>query len=251
MGVAGAVCTIAVVDLEAACALYGRDDLPQPLGRSRPVGSVWLLSREPVRERLGDGDLRDVRNWVEALARAEATVACRVSFSDEGGPDFRLHGLRAGESSFVAVQRRDDEGVDVVDIHRVTSYALAGVIAESVGLVGPGRHVRVAVSGGGDRLPPAPAAVDEYDDFGFLIPSAEPGDAALSVVDARDVAAIGTVRTWQDRHRHWGDDANSHVLQWIRVAEDGDYLYAPGGVGYAEPLDVELLRTCVEELIGG
>ncbi|WP_234799952.1 hypothetical protein [Mycolicibacterium diernhoferi] len=149
------------------------------------------------------------------------------------------------------MQRRDDEGVDVVDIHRVTSYALAGVIAESVGLVGPGRHVRVAVSGGGDRLPPAPAAVDEYDDFGFLIPSAEPGDAALSVVDARDVAAIGTVRTWQDRHRHWGDDANSHVLQWIRVAEDGDYLYAPGGVGYAEPLDVELLRTCVEELIGG
>ncbi|SUA03161.1 Uncharacterised protein [Mycolicibacterium fortuitum] len=48
-----AVGTIAVVDLEAACELYGRDMLPYPLGRSRPVGSVWLLTREVGRSKIG------------------------------------------------------------------------------------------------------------------------------------------------------------------------------------------------------
>ena len=240
MGVAGAVCTIAVVDLEAACALYGRDALPPPLGRSRPVGSFWLLSRAPVHKRLGEGDLREVRSWVGDLVRADATVQCRVSFSDAGTADIRIHALRVGGSGFFAVQRRDGDGVDVVDIRRVAPYALGSVIAEAAGLVGAGCRVRVAVSGGGDLLPAPPAAVDEYDDFGFLVPSAEPRDAALSVVDTRVVVAIGTLST-----------SNTHVLQWIRIAEDGDYLYAPDGVGYAEPLDVGLLRTCIEDLVGG
>ncbi|MGK2869859.1 MAG: hypothetical protein ACSLFA_25065, partial [Mycobacterium sp.] len=80
MGVAGVLCTVAVVDLEAACALYGRDALPPPFGRSRPVGSVWLLSRDvaPIEERLHDGDLREARAWVEALVRAEVCMECRV-----------------------------------------------------------------------------------------------------------------------------------------------------------------------------
>ncbi len=240
MGVAGAVCTIAVVDLEAACALYGRDALPPPLGRSRPVGSFWLLSRAPVHKRLGEGDLREVRSWVGDLVRADATVQCRVRFADVGTAEIRMHALRAGGSGFVAVQRRDDEGVDVVDIRRVAPYALGSVIAEAAGLIGAGGRTRVVVTGEAHGLPVAPESVAEYDDFGFLIPSAEPRDAALSVVDGRDVAAVGTVLTSDD-----------HVLQWIQITEDGDYLYAPGAVGYAEPLDVDFLRTCIEDLVGG
>src|SRR5690606_16000573 len=44
----------AVVDLEAVCDHYGVSDLPSPLGRSRPVGSMWLLTRDlpPIDYRL-------------------------------------------------------------------------------------------------------------------------------------------------------------------------------------------------------
>lgn len=245
--------TVAVVDLEAACAHYGRDSLPYPLGRSRPVGSVWLLNRDVVaiEERLRDGDLRAARAWVEALVRADVCLDCRVSFSDAGTADLRVHGLRSGESGFVAVQRRDGDGVDVVDICAVSPYVLGSTLVESVGLVGAGARMRVAVTGGARDVPAAPESVAEYDDFGFLIPSAEPRDAALSVIDGDDVRAIGTIRMWREPDRHAGSDGKSSVLQWIQIADDGDYLYAPGGVGYAEPLDVQLLRTCVEEFLGG
>lgn len=250
---ANVVGTVAVVDLEAACALYGHDSLPSPLGRSRPVGSVWLLSRggAPIERRLDDGDLRDVRTWLASLAQAEVTVECRVRFSDVATPDIRVHGVRAAESGFVAVQRLDGDGVDVVDIHRVSPHALGAVFADAVGLAGAGSRLRIAVTGRGNELPAAPESIEQYDDFGFLIPSAEPRDTALDVVDGADVVAVATLQTWQNPDRHRGGDANSHVLQWIQVDDDGDYLYAPGGVGYAEPMDVELLRTGIEELIGG
>jgi hypothetical protein len=68
--------TVAVVDLEAACELYGRDMLPYPLGRSRPVGSVWLATRDVglIDDRLNGGDLHGIRAWVEALVRAMSAL---------------------------------------------------------------------------------------------------------------------------------------------------------------------------------
>ena len=239
------VSTVAVVDLEAACELYGRDMLPYPLGRSRPVGSVWLATRDVglIDDRLNGGDLHGVRAWVEALVRADICVGCRVSFLGDDTPDLRLHALRADESGFFAVQRRDRDGVDAVDIYEVSPQDLGEVVADSVGLVGAGSEVCVAVTGCGDRLP-APAELhDEYDDFGFLIPPAEPRDPALRIVDGRDVVSIGTVQSWRD------GDANHRFLQWVQVADDGDYLYAAGDAGYAEPLDTESLRACIESVI--
>lgn len=78
--------TVAVVDLEAACEQYGRDELPYPLGRTRPVGSVWLATRdvEPIDDRLEFGDLRGVRSWVEAwfelmfASNADRVIAMRT-----------------------------------------------------------------------------------------------------------------------------------------------------------------------------
>lgn len=232
--------TATVVDLEAACELYGRDMLPYPLGRSRPVGSVWLLTREvpPIEDRLNGGDLARIRAWVEAVVRADVCVGCRVSLSDDT-PDLRLHALRADELGFVAVQHRDSDGVDIVDIYAVLSPGSFGtVIADAVALVGPGSHPCLAVTGCGDRLPAPPEVDDEYDDFGFPIPHAEPRGPSVHVVDGRHVVAIGSLQSRCDQTRHW-----------VQIDDDGDYLYAPGDAGYAEPLDAEGLRTCVAELI--
>lgn len=188
--------TAAVVDLEAACALYGRESLPGPLGRSRPVGSVWLLSRDtgPIENRLNGGDLHAAREWVQAVLRTEASLACRVSFTDADTPDVRVHALRTGESGYVAVQRIAADGIDMVDIVEVAPHALGLAVAESVGLVGAGGRIRIAVTGGG-RLPAPPETVEEYDDFGFLIPSAEPRDTALQLIDGRELVAVGVVQS--------------------------------------------------------
>ncbi|KWX65985.1 hypothetical protein [Mycobacterium sp. NAZ190054] len=238
--------TVAVVDLESACELYGRDTLPYPLGRSRPVGSVWLATREvgPVDDRLDDGDLRGVRTWVEALVRADVCVECRVQYFDEDLPDLRLHATRAGDCGFVALQGRDPDGVDVVDIHAVSPDSLGVVIAEMAGLVGAGAYPRIAVTGGGDRIPKPPEALDEYDDRGLTITPAGPGEPAVSVVDGRDVAATGTVQA-----RHRGSDPEGEILQWVQVRGDGDYLYEAGETGCAEPLDAEMLSAFVGQLI--
>lgn len=241
--------TAAVVDLEAACELYGCDVLPYPLGRSRPVGSVWLATRDvkPIDDRLKDGDLRGVRAWVEALVRADVGVECRVSFRADT-PDLRLHGLLCGESGFVAVQRRDRDAVDVIDIYAVSPTALGAVVADSIGLVGAGAHARIAVAGHGALLPASSEALEEYDDFGFPIPHGGPREPAAHTVDERDVVATGTVQSRYDPARRWGFEPERRALRWIQ-AGDGDYLYAPGDAGYAEPLDAETLRECIDELI--
>ncbi len=230
--------TAAVVDLEAACELFGCETLPYPLGRSRPVGSVWLLTRDvgPIEDRLDGGDLRGLRTWVEAVARAEMWVGCRVSYRDDDIPDLRLNGVRTDEVAFIAVQRNHPEVVDIVDVYAVSSADLGAVVADSVGLVRAGVHPRIAVSGCGDRLPAPTELMDEYDNFGFPIPPAGP---SVRAVDGRDVEVIGTLESLCGPARHW-----------VRPDDDGDYLYVPGDAGFAEPLDAGTLRSYIDGLIG-
>lgn len=226
-----------MVDLEAACELYGRG-LPRPLGRSRPVGSVWLATRAvaPIEDRLHDGDLRSVRAWVAAVMRADVAIECSVHFFRDGGADLRVHGMRAGESSFVAVQTREADGIDVVDIHGMPPVALAAAVVDVIGLVGAGARPRIAVPGDGDQLPGATELRDEYDDLGFLIPRAEIRDP-VPVVDVADIVATGKVRV------------QGRSLQWVQIVDDGDYLYESGGTGYAEPMDAATLVSCLDGLI--
>lgn len=229
--------TAAVVDLEAACELFGRDSLAYPLGRSRPVGSVWLLTRDvaPVEDRLNDGDLVDVRPWVESYSRHDLSVGCRVHPSAVGTPDTRVHGLVAGDSGFVAVQHADPDGVDTVDLYSVPPGDVSRAITDSVGLVSPGSFARIAVAGLQDRLPAPPESVDKYDDFGFPIARAESDEPSVRLIDRRDVVPIGTVKSRRGGTRYW-----------VTVDADGDYLYAPDDAGYAEPLDAEALRVCLD-----
>ncbi len=240
---------VAVVDLESACALFGRETLPYPLGRSRPVGSVWLATRagEPIADRLAGGDLRGVRSWVEALVRSDVCVECRVHPFDAHTPELRLHALRAGESGFVAVQTRDQHGVDVVDIYSVAPDALAAAIAESVGLVGAGAHPRIALAGDGNHLPKKPVTAEDFDDLGFPVRRDEPDELSARVLDVSEVVATGTVQTRCERAQHRGTDPQSRILQWVQVSGDGDYIYDFDG--HAEPLSADMLRSFIEGFI--
>ena len=162
-------------------------------------------------------------------------------------PELRLHALRAGESGFVAVQTRDRDGIDVVDIHSVAPDALAAAIAESVGLVGAGAHPRIAVAGGGIHLPKMPDTLEEYDDLGFPVRRAEPDELPARVFDVSEIVATGTVQTRYEPARQWGPDPHSRILQWARVSGDGDYIYESDG--HAEPLGEDMLRSFIEGFI--
>ncbi|WP_370329537.1 ESX secretion-associated protein EspG [Mycolicibacterium hippocampi] len=241
--------SVAVVDLESACALFGWETLPYPLGRSRPVGSVWLATRagEPIAERLAGGDLPGIRSWVESLVRSDVCVECRVHPFDVQTPDLRLHALRAGESGFVAVQTRDQDGVDVVDIYSVAPDALAAAIAESVGLVGAGAHPRIAVAGDGIHLPAMPDTAEQYDDLGFPVQHAESDELPDRVCGVSEVVATGTVQTRWAGERQWGTDPQSRILQWVQVSGDGDYVYEFDG--HAEPMTEDMLRSFIDGFI--
>lgn len=180
-----------MVDLEAACELYGRPVLPYPLGRSQPVGAVWRASREvaPIEDRLHSGDLRGVRAQMEALVRADVCVEYRLSYSGEVTPYLRGTHCEPTGWGMPRYKHSDRDGLDVVDICAVSPEVSGAVVADSVGLVGAGAHARIAVSRRGDRLPALPEMVDEDDGFGFPIPHAgRPGPAAVTIA-GRDVVA--------------------------------------------------------------
>ncbi len=151
------------------------------------------------------GDLPGVRSWVEALVRSDVCVECRVHSLGAHTLDLRLHALRAGESGFVAGQTREQDGVDVVDIYSVAPDALAAAIAESVGLVGAGAHPRIAVAGGGSRLPKkTPETLEEFDDLGFPVRRAESDEMPARVINGSEVVVTGTVQTRNEPARQWG-----------------------------------------------
>lgn len=233
------VATVAVVDLESACELYGRDTLPYPLGRSRPVGSVWLLTRDvgSLDARMNDGDLRGVRDWAQALVRADVCVECRVRFPGEATPDLRLHGVRSGGSGYVAVQGSDDDGVDVVDIYSVSPDMLGPAITETAGLIGAGVHPRIAL------VESPPREMDS--DLDFLTGH----DESAAGVARNDVVATGTLQTRRDPATQWGVDPGRPILEWVQIRGDGDYLLEPGDADHAEPLDVTMLTTYVDGFI--
>ncbi|MDY6998088.1 MAG: hypothetical protein SW019_15920 [Actinomycetota bacterium] len=241
--------SVAVVDLESVCELYGRDTVPFPLGRSRPVGSLWLATRDvdPIEYRLDAGDLRSVRGWVEALMRPDVCVECRVHCSVGDRPDRRLHGVLADGSGFLAVQG-SDEGVDIVDVYAVPPPELAAVVADTVGLVGAGAHQRIAVTGHTDQVPEAVDARDEADDLSFLVDHTVHPEP-VPVVDDRDVVATGTVQTRTEPARQWGVDPDRRILHWVQVRGDGDYIYEPDDADHAEPLDAGMLRSWIEGFI--
>nr|WP_238543127.1 ESX secretion-associated protein EspG [Mycolicibacterium hassiacum] len=217
----------AVVDLEAVCDHYGVSDLPSPLGSSRPVGSMWLLTRDlpPIDYRLEYGDLAPLRPWVAALSSADTSISCRVSYPDNATADLRLHGLRTDEAGFIAVQRSDPETVDAVDIFLVDPDDLEAVVLEYAGLVGPGSHQRVAVSANSLGLP-AVETDELYDEFGF--PVYDTGEAPPAIVSPDDIVTVGVIRA--------RSDLRSSEYRWIQVRDDGAYLY-PERSDHAEPID--------------
>lgn len=240
--------SIAVVDLEALARLRGDYSLPYPLGRSRPVGSAWLLGLDeaPLADRLNGGDPAVFRDWLESCASADIWVECRVNYTCADEPDTRIHAFRSGRSAFLAKQRPDEKLVDVVEISSLSMEDLGSVVAASVGLTKPGAHARIVVP----RFSRSSSTElrDSDEDFSVSIRDIAPDDSAPIVVDDVRVTAMGALQSRCDETARWGVDETKDVVAWVYIEDDGDYVFSPD-FSIAIPLGVDMLEKRINGLI--
>ncbi|MBX9639478.1 MAG: ESX secretion-associated protein EspG [Mycobacteriaceae bacterium] len=223
--------SIHVADLVAIRVSRGNDGLPYPFTQARPnsAGLPDAAALTSVCARLRDGDLRNIRRWVETYDRADIWVECRVLHSSHDVPDARIMAFRAGQSGYLAVQRPDD---DVVDVSELSPYSLGPAIAHLVGLTGPGSHARIVVPKYVDYFAAAAAAAaaaeDEDDDDDYhesvLQPVRSVVGRAVKVSNA-DVRAVATIQSRCQHARSWGVDWGRRFLFLVQIRDDGDYLY--------------------------
>ncbi|MBX9640977.1 MAG: hypothetical protein K2X97_14935 [Mycobacteriaceae bacterium] len=235
--------SISLTDFAALCDLQGHEDVPYPFAHSAPLlqdeGSD--AGTRPVAERFSNGDLRIFAAWIEAYRRADIWVRCRVHY--RCGPDTRLLALRADESGFLASQR---SGQDVVDVYSLSAYDLGPAIASSVVLTKPGRRSRIVIPSCVNYF--VDADVDYDDDRVVSVRAPVAGPTGVRVRDA-EVAALATVQSHHLPARSWGVNWEEKFLVWVRVDDDGDYIY-DAAFSHAEPMSERKLGERIDGLIG-
>lgn len=236
--------SISLTDFAALCDLQGQEQLPYPFAHSDspPQEARSIAGTQPIAERFSNGDLRIFAAWMAAYTCADIWVQCRVHHRSGDLRDTRLLALRAGESGFLASQRT---GRDVIDVYSLSAYGLGSAIAGSVGLTKPGRRSRIVIPGCVNYF--VEADVDSDDDFAAPVRVPVAGPTIVRVRDA-DVAALATVQSHHEPARSWGVNWQEKFLVWVRVEDDGDYIYDTA-FGHAEPMSECKLSERIDGLI--
>lgn len=241
--------SIGLADLAAVCQLQGLDHLPHPfLSRAWPsaVPDQTDVGSATVRDRLAEGDLRGFRDWIETYPPADIWVEGQVHHVPADTPDVRILAHRAGESGFFAAQRTDE---DVVEVFTVSPYEIGAAVAGSAGLTAPGSHKRVVVpgffpdQGAGDC-----ADADSDAGHGIAVPVAGRRRSGDVVVLVAEVTALAVIQSRTPPAPAWGRDRDKNSAIWVRVIDDGEYLFAPD-LSHAVPVTPQMLRTRIDQLI--
>ncbi len=238
----GHVGTISLLDLEVISEFNGRKFLPYPLMFTRPSPFTTLDGASAyavaVPDRFVHGDLRPFVECTTAYLDSDIRVECHVQHIPADAPSIRVIAWRTGQRGYSAVQRPDE---DAVDVYTVSPYDLGATVAEAVPLEEPGRHSAIVVpeyvSRRGGQF--AAEAVSVNDRF------TSPTEV---VVPAGDVTVYSTVQSHWRPSRKWGFDRDKAALVWIRVKEEGDFIYAPDG-SHARPMTRLMLQDRIDRLI--
>jgi hypothetical protein len=235
--------SIDLVDVDILSRNFGRDFLPYPLMFTRPTrfptADAYNEYAATVPDRFADGDLEKFEKWASSYAYADLRVECHVQYIPADTPSVRLVANRLGDNGFLAQQRGDD---DVVDVDEISAYQLGAVIADTVVLAKPGRRARIAVP---EYVRPA-VAVPESRDFSVHDTFTDTG---VETVARSDIAAYGTVQSHWRPVRRWGFDAGKNAALFVRVRDDGDYLYEDASLTAARPMDRQALAQRIDRLI--
>jgi hypothetical protein len=235
--------TLDLVDLNVLNKFYGRDFLPYPFMFTQP--SRFATRQEAsaytgtVPDRFSYGDLNVFKDCLIAYIDADIRVECHVQHMPADVPSVRALAYRAELSGFFAEQRAD---TDLIDVYTVSPYDLGAAICEATTLTGSGEHSQIVV----------PEYVSRWG------PRFDAGDSMLShrvvssaevAIPASRVAAYAKVQSHWRPTRKWGFDRGKKALVWIRVRDDGEYMYVPDNDSHAIPMTSSTLNEQIDLLI--
>jgi hypothetical protein len=191
-----------------------------------------------VLDRFHYGDLGVFADCVYGYANADIRVECHVQYIPADTSSVRLCAYRVGELGFFGAQRPD---ADMIDVYRLSPYELSAAVCDELPLTQPGRRSRIIVP------EYAPKPRNAFDTGDFVIHHASEAPAEVTI-PASEVSVYSTVQSHWLPTRRWGFDGRKSSVVWIRVIDDGDYIYARD-FSHAVPMTGPPLHRRIDELI--
>jgi hypothetical protein len=246
--------SIGLLDLEIISKLSGRDFLPYPFMFTQPpkfkLYDEYFKYAKSVPDRYNNGDLRIFQKCAGSYADADIRVECHVQYIPADTPNVRVVAYRLDQAGFLAKQRPDE---DVIDFYELSPYLLGPAVADSATLKKPGRRSGIVIPEYRQlpRLFPehawkTPNNAQASDDVS--IHDATDGEPSGIEVPRAKVTAFGTVQSHWHPTRSWGIDRGKDFAVWIRIKDDGDYLYQPD-FSEAKPMSRPMLAERIDRLI--
>lgn len=235
--------SIDLVDLDIISRFHGRDFLPFPFMFTLPSRFSWhdeyAEYARSVPDRFNHGDLRTFQECAGAYAHADIRVECHVQYIPADTPNIRLVACRIDQLGFLAKQRPEE---DVIDAYELSPYLLGPAVADSVALHKPGSRRAIVIP----EFAPATNQARACEDFTSRH-TMEGAPGAIEVPRA-EVAAFGTAQSHWRPTRSWGIDPGKSAAVWVRINDDGEYLYA-ADFSEAKPMSRQLLGERIDQLI--
>ncbi|WP_157895791.1 hypothetical protein [Mycobacteroides chelonae] len=237
------IAQVELVGLHAISEARGREFMPHPFAhtKSSPFSGIDEYTRytHSLLDRVDHGDLGELGKWFSSYLAADLRVECSVS--TRGEPQGRIVAHRAGDSGYLAIQQPDE---DIVEIFALSPFELGAAIAGSINFSHPGKHARIAIP----ELA-RPASHQESESVSVASTRVQlthaPGG---TVVSRSQIAMFGRAQSRRQPAREWGFDRQKKAIVWVRINDDGDYIYAPG-FAYLTPLTARDLSQRVDRLI--
>jgi hypothetical protein len=235
--------SISLLDVDIISKFYGRDFLPYPLMFTQPSRFSWhheyVDYARSVPDRFDNGDLAVFKQAGIAYANADIRVECHVQYIPADTGSVRVVAARRDQIGFLAKQRADE---DVIDVYELSPYLIGPAVAESVALKTPGRQSAIVIP------PHVPAGNNASAPEDISIHHTVDGGPNATKVPRAAVTAFGTVQSHWRPTRQWGLDRGKNAAVWVRIKDDGDYLYA-AGFGEAKPVSQPMLADRIDRLI--
>jgi hypothetical protein len=234
--------SIDLTDLDIISTFYGRDFLPYPFMLTRP--SRFSTQREfdeyarSVPDRFNNGDLRVFGRCWESYAHADIRVECHVQYIPADTASIRAVAYRVGDLGYLAKQRAEE---DVIDVYELSPYDLGPAIADSVVLTKPGSRSEIVIP---EYAPPSDNAYAAED---FSVRSTIPTTTTTEIRRAKVTAFARVQSHWQPT-RCWGFDSGKNAVMWVRIKDDGEYIYETD-FSLARPMDRRTLAERTDRLI--
>jgi hypothetical protein len=238
--------SIDLIDLDILSTFHGRDFLPYPFMLTRPSRFSTQLEFDDyarlVPDRFRNGDLRIFQRSCASYLYFDIRVECHVQYIPPHTASVRAVACRVGDAGFLAKQRAEE---DVIDVYELSPYDLGPAIADTVVLTTPGRRSEIVIPEYVEKY--APRSQSAYAAEGLTVRSMAAATTATEVRRA-DVTAFARVQSHWRPTRRWGFDRGKEAVIWVRIKDDGEYIYSSDFTS-ARPMDRRTLADRTDRLI--